>query len=367
MRRGIRVCQTIVIAALLGGGTACDRQPEPPHLPAVEELLASSATARIGAEDGPGWISRVSAARLTPDGERVVVLDGKADPFMKVFRHDGSLEVEAIRRGRGPSEMASVASLAVSDRQAVVVASGTMSIVALAGEMALKSPPPVNLMDAGFDCGGRFVGYGPDTASPPRYVHAVLADSRVSVQASVFEEPVPRRVGWGRGRPAIVGGPDGSVVSHRVDGGVRLGFFGCDGEIRDRAWSWAVPTFPSQSGEAAGLERVDEGVEVATIDITVPSFGGAGELPDGRLLWVERRLIPRPGPWGSFDARTYLYQVDGTGLAGGYVDGHFTLQDIGTRHLLLSTSEPWPQVLLVPVADLTRALGQETALLGHAR
>jgi hypothetical protein len=80
MRPWTRVCQTVVVAALLVGGTACDGEPEPPHLPAVERPLASGGTVRIGTEDGPGWLSRVSAVRLTADGERVVVLDGGRTP-----------------------------------------------------------------------------------------------------------------------------------------------------------------------------------------------------------------------------------------------------------------------------------------------
>ena len=226
MQRAIALC-----VACLAAGCSADASSsfnEPVRLSALEELLASSDMERFGSEDGASSLSRILSARLTPDRTRVVILDDAA-PFLKVFRRDGELAVVAIQRGGGPAELSNAGAMAVSDDVAVVVGRATLMLAELTGARLRKLTPRLRLLDVGMDCGGRIVGYGPNADGRPRWVHSLRVDSAIAVEGSVYADSMPGTIGWGRGRSAIIGGPDGSVVCHRVPEGHDVVFFACDG------------------------------------------------------------------------------------------------------------------------------------------
>jgi hypothetical protein len=187
-------------------------------------------------------------------------------------------------------------------------------------------------------------------------MHSLRVDSAIAVEGSTYADSMPGTIGWGRGRSSVMGGPEGSVVSHRVPEGHDVVFFACDGTIRPRQWSWAVPSFASQK-RSEGREATRGDVMTSSIDVTEPRLVGAGELKDDRLLWLETRMrptVPRPSDPDDLEGRTYFHLVDSTGVRRGYVPGHLVLQDLRAGWMLLSTTEPWPQVVVV-----ARRLGRD--------
>lgn len=69
-----------------------------------------------------------------------------------------------------------------------------------------------------------------------------------------------------------------------------------------------------------------------------------------------RPTVPRPSDPDDFEDRTYFHLVDSTGVRRGHVPGHLVLQDLRAGYVLLSMTEPWPQVVVVPAASVVAAM-----------
>ncbi len=324
-----------------------------PQLVDLEEALAAGTVLRLGAADGAQAIGSVMAARITPDGSRIVVLD-REPPYLKVFRRDGSLEGQYVARGSGPQEMSEVATLAVDDERAFIVAPYAVLVITLDGSVSRRIVPEFPLFEIGTDCDGRVIGYGPRGHPEPHFLHQLAVDTSVAVIRSTLQDQPTQRMAWGFGRPSVVRASAGSVINHRGDGFTTPVFLSCDGDTSDRGWSWAAAEFPSRRDAQRGQELRDGSTAQLTFDPTVPINVGAGELPSGRLLWLEQRLL-RSGR-GGIAARLDWFLADSAGLRRGYTSQTHVLQDVGAGMLLFSTDEPWSQVLLVRADALEQLL-----------
>jgi hypothetical protein len=356
----------IVAATLTGcsrGDAVIDAERLQP-LAGLEALIGSDSAQRYGTQDGAGSIGRVIAARVTPDTRHVAIVDF-SPPYLRVFDRTGRVTHQAVERGGGPTELRGAVSLAATDDRALVLGPEGLLVAPLSPTAApARVQLPTRLTDVATDCGGRLLGYGPDAGgSQPSFVHVLSVDTAASIVASLYPDARPQRVSFGHGRAGITGGSNGSTVVHGPTGAVKLIFVDCSGAVQERHWAWAVPRFPSQKTATAPREERRGDAIALTIEAGEPVFAGAGELPDGSLLWLESRLMSRPRGDGSHERTplTDFYLTDQAGTHGGQVTGAFSLLDISPAGVLLSAREPFPSAVLVPLAELSAAIRQGRA------
>jgi hypothetical protein len=336
----------IALLVSVGCGTAnSDGDSEAPRLVELEEALAAGTVLRLGAADGPQAIGAVMAARITPDGSRIVVLD-REPPYLKVFRRDGGLEGQYVARGSGPHEMSEVATMAVDNERAFIVGPYALLVTTLDGSVSQRVVPDFPLFDIGTDCAGRVIGYGPRGDAEPQFLHQLAVDSIVAIIRSALQDQRTQQMAWGFGRSSVVRASAGSVINHREDGFSTPVFLSCDGDTTERGWSWAAAEFPSRRDAQRGQELRDGPTAQLTFDATVPINVGAAELPGGRLLWLEQRLM-FSGKGEMMGEQLDWFLADSAGVRRGYTSQSYVLQDVGAGLMLFSSDEPWSQVLLV--------------------
>jgi hypothetical protein len=285
------------------------------------------------------------AARITPDGSRIVVLD-REPPYLKVFRRDGGLEGQYVARGSGPHEMSEVATMAVDNERAFIVGPYALLVTTLDGSVSQRVVPDFPLFDIGTDCAGRVIGYGPRGDAEPQFLHQLAVDSIVAIIRSALQDQRTQQMAWGFGRSSVVRASAGSVINHREDGFSTPVFLSCDGDTTERGWSWAAAEFPSRRDAQRGQELRDGPTAQLTFDATVPINVGAAELPGGRLLWLEQRLM-FSGKGEMMGEQLDWFLADSAGVRRGYTSQSYVLQDVGAGLMLFSSDEPWSQVLLV--------------------
>lgn len=330
---------------------------EPHGSPAPRALADPAAhVAHIGLdEDAPAeaTIGRVVAARLTDGGRHVVVLDFVA-PFVKVFDGRGRFVSAFLRKGGGPGESRGPTALAAAGDSLVLVANAAegVSVYTLAGEARARARiRGLVPLAATSWCGGEWLVYGPRVApsgdvSRATWLHRLRPVTADSFEVtSVLADTVPERMANGLAYGLVSEGRT-AVVRHALRGGgaPRVFRVSCDG---------GEPRLLHE-GEPAPVEGPRErgdGKVTSTIRPGIKYPGGMAAV-GGRVVVGEKVYV------GEGHQRLDLTLVDGRGAASaGSIAGNFSLQDSRPdTGVLVSTSEPVPQVFLVRSPDFLEIL-----------
>lgn len=330
------------------------------HLSTLEQILkAGPATVRIGsATDSIGAFRWIAAARLSPDGSRIAVLDSDP-PFLRVFAADGRPLAALVQQGHGPTEATNPAALGLSAGEAVLADPGALVHVNLETGV-VRRLPPVGVRVQGIDvgCAGGWLAYGPSRSEPRRYIHALTIDTVAALMHSSLVDTTAVRRAWGGISPHVVAGTTGAVIEHRTQAHDQIVAVDCRGEPRQVPWAWSLAELPALTMHEE--ERVAQsGSEMAiTVDAAVP-FATGRVVIDDELVWFESRMATLrkpPRSLADMEQRTYVYLVGEKGMHAGYIAGQYLLQDFRAGRLLLSTEGEYPVVLVVPWQTFRRAL-----------
>lgn len=184
---------------------AADQAPSVTQLFSVPESQRFRTLGDDYAED-EAVVARVAGARLTSDGNRVVLLDN-VPPFVKVFSADGSFVRGFLRRGEGPGEArapfgVATASggrvLVIHDRHASVFDSGGRFISRVSFEAMGFHP-----LAATGGCDDEWIFYGPRSLRSDGVENGWLYRQPVEDNWSLPAEPIhadtiyPTSIGFG--------------------------------------------------------------------------------------------------------------------------------------------------------------------------
>lgn len=326
--------------------SACGTEPRGPSV--VPSLLADPDRhqVHIGLTDPSspnealGW---VTAARITSGGHHVVVLDF-VSPFVKVYEHDGRLRTAFLKEGDGPGEARRPAALAVAGDSLILVADRGrgLSLFDLDGRLKEHANVP-GLMPLAVaqPCPGEWLVYGPraggSTSREVRWLHRVRFTGTGAEVTSLLPAPLEPTVPVGLAYGLVPDGA-GALVRHTLGERPRLLRWQCGGDS----------VHVVHEGEPlAQAKVVTDGANRRRTSVPPGTRAPAGlaALP-GAIAFGENLSL------GSHRSRTDL-----TLLAGGKerrlsVPGIYVIQDsrpdVG---VLVSTTDPVPQVFLVRAAD----------------
>lgn len=339
-----------LLGALLLLVVACSPDHQPPE-EAVRALLDPARhPIHVGAESQESRdaaIGTVVAARVTESGEHVVVLDF-APPFVKVFRRDGTLRAAFGRRGGGAGELKGATALAVAGDSLVLVADGSQRLATFDLDGNLRSTalsPGVRVLAATSTCGEDWVVYGPrmkESYGRGSWLHRLrfaAPDSVVVTHAysdSLASPLIPSQVAFG-----LVSDASSAVAWHALGENGQLLRWDCDEAAPVLAHQGKRAVHPTVAqAEGGGIQvrgRPDGRFLAGIVRVGAGTVVGEGILSDGASPATEltylrgdtTRSVTLPGALVLRDSRP------GVGV-------------------LLSTSDPVPQVFLVPEPDILR-------------
>jgi hypothetical protein len=333
----------LVLAACRDSGQAPAARMEFPA-----PRMADVRVGGTGASNPAAAIGRIVAARLTADGEHVVVLD-YAPPYVKVFRRDGALDTAFLGRGGGPLEIRDPAALAVAGDSLILVADGTRRVAVFGRDGTLRAEGrtgfPVLTASAG--CAGEWVAYGPAFQDRPRpsWLHRLRVDERrLTVEDLEFRDALGGGV-IGNGLPYGIARTGDTVrVWHVLGATPSVLGWGC-GESLPGVWP-VHPLSARASVKAGGGEaRMQVGPGHRTL-------AGMAAVPGGMVLAAH--VVPRPGE----PVTTELTLVTAGGEHTVAVSGAYTLRDTHPRRgVLVSSNDPVPTLFTVSPDDLRRLFG----------
>ncbi len=327
---------------------ACGNEPHGSPAPATFRDVSRHAL-HVGLEaDGPSQsaLGQVVAARLTDGGRHLVVLDFVA-PYVKVYDRSGRFETAFMPRGGGPGEGRSPTALAVSGDSLILVADAAqgLSVFDLRGNLRAHALiPRLVPLAAASACPGEWLVYGPRYDRGPgkaSWLHRVRIPAHGEPQVqSLWEDTVPRFLSTGLPY-GMVADRQGVVVRHTLGRGAQLLRLSCG-----QAEPVAVQ-MPVLSGAAA--PESDGGKSLRTSVSTGMHAPAGVALVNGAVVYAEKVHL------GSGEDR-----LDLTYLAGGAprmlsLAGSYVLQDSRPGlGVLVSTSDPVPQVFLVRAAEFVK-------------
>jgi hypothetical protein len=292
-------------------------------------------------------LGRVVSARLTAGAKHVVVLDNVA-PFVKVFDGAGRFKTAFMNTGRGPGEARRPSALAVSGDSLLLVAEGGqgISIFDMAGRLRSHALiPGMVTLAAVSSCAGEWLLYGPRFAASgrgtPTWLHRVRmdADGTPRVQ-SILPDSFGGMVSLGLPYGLVADG-NGAVVRHTLGANRVVMRVPCGG---------GAPTV-LHTAEAQPDPRVNKAGTRGITTSVAPGMrapGGIASLPGG-IVFGEKVNV------GQDEDRLDLTLVAGGGNRTMSVAGDYVLQDSRPESgVLLSTSDPVPQVFLLRPAEFMR-------------
>lgn len=305
---------------------------------------------RLGAEDDPvRSFSRVAGIAVSPDGSRVVVLDGKA-PFVRLFQPDGTV-LARVPKGEGPGEARSVQGVAAGPTGFLVLGDG-IKLFGRDGDVITEGVIPGAMgLAAVAGCGNDWFVYGPGPATRGRGWLRSIHISPDSFSANVLlTDTTVSSFAMGATEGLSGDGARFVLFQKRSEPAGVLTWTCADPEPRP------VPELDFLVDALARPKPKDMGGGMVAIPLPVdePTFGGMVRLGDG-VLWVERVMIPA-GP-GRLDEETRLHLVEGGAEHAATVQGSFTVYGAAPGGTVwFGTYDPWPQVLLIDAAALKAAL-----------
>ena len=316
--------------------------------------LLNDRTRWIGAPDTlPGMSSRGSltravSGRIAPDGQHIVVLDSEA-PFVKVFRRDGVLRSEFIRKGGGPGEMRNPHTVAVNARNQVLVldAPNRAQLYDLDGNRQLDVTTTDHIMmDAVEGCTGDWLVYGlaRGEGANPWLTRMSVEGNALKYEAVYSDAQRPDRLGFGNARGMVRHG-NGVVLDHRAGTDRKLIEWRCgqrDARARDLAvlFEEFIPK-EQRNGNTRSFQLV-EGQEMAS---------GVAAV-DSTLLFFDR-IITRSGK----PPRSHVTVLNGNKPVRYTVEAELRALDSRAGHgVLFTASDPYPHVTVITENDLKSAL-----------
>lgn len=316
-------------------------------------------------------IGEVRAARLTPRGKSIIVLDRYA-PHVRVFSLTGKRILAFGMTGDGPGELRNPLYLALSgDSVAAVLHSGGFSEFHLNGEFIGSKPGG----RPGMSGPGRPYGLWPyglgsycDTAwvllassrrtkkvtGPNAWLHLIPrleahSPGEALRTRAIFEDTIVRNV-WARHNTTVTYNDDRVVFVHRDGDPARIYQFSCaDGDITEIP---GVPVIPSPYTVVEGPGgRVQERYSGRIL------YYGVGLLGDGVLVAYSDVGNQRTLTW-----------IDGERTVTTVIPGRYILQDarpgVGA---VFSAADPYPRIIFIPEEALLNGLDSELAGSGQPK
>jgi hypothetical protein len=339
----------LVLAALLSacGGSDSDRSARMSNEDSWATILDKAPA--IGAEDSDEEsFARIMAARLTADEQSVVVLDD-APPYVRVFSTTGLLRNAFFQRGGGPNELNGARALAVWPDRLRLISGPYLVESNLAGRAVEKHLMPFPAVAIETHCDTGMIS----VSAPDKYDEYALYQG-INQPRVVGHVASSLSRGWEIGFVGLIQAADeGTILAASLSELAAHGIISCNGEIAERSYSWAMALLPSMRPRERPTQRQETSSGYRTShDASHPRMGGAAEI-DGMLLWLEH-LVP-PGR-RQLRPVTQAYLISKDGWFTATAEGRYTLQDVGRELALLSTSEPWPRILMVPLTEIVRTL-----------
>ena len=299
-----------------------------------------------------GTLGLIVAARVTEGGRHVVVLDF-VPPFVKVFDGGGRLQHAFLKSGQGPGEARHPIALAVSGDSAVLVAdaTGRLMVFGLGGELRTEGVvPQLAPLAAAPGCEGDWVVYGPrfvHGSHTPTWLHRIRfgaagsVASRDALPDSLASEMLPQGVAYG-----LTADAGRAVAWHTLGAKNLLAAWPC-GDAPPQILASA-----SRSEGAAKIRRHGRGLRME-IGPGARARGGTAAVPGGVV--VAEQVLGKDA--GSVRTELTLLRRDG-GSRTVSVPGRYALRDSRTgTGVLVSTTDPVPQVFLVSESDLLQVFG----------
>lgn len=324
---------------------------------AVARLItdAMEATA-IGEEYGdPGeWFSFIVAATLS--GNRVIVAD-MAPPFVRVWHSTGRLEALMAEKGQGPHEVSGVHGVAATGNTVGVSSQGRLITWSRDGApIANHFVGPSRSVAVTNGCGGHWYIYGPHlsqhavgSTEPYGWLHLVRLDPQgANMSTLAYDTVAIARRGFGK---LVLAATDRHLAwFHENADPPAMTLYDCGSEGRLVA-RWSKPYSElTQLGDVFGTggdrggpyqvrseTAVHGGLAVAGHHVLIAQFA----FDDERAHTTFLHLVSR----------------DGEPVAQVAVPGRFRLFDADEEAgILMGTSEPFPQLFIVPTAALIQAM-----------
>lgn len=334
---------------LLLVASACGADQQPSEKAARSLIDPTRHPIHIGVESQESRdaaIGTVIAARVTESGDHVVVLDF-APPFVKVFRRNGTLRTAFGRSGGGAGELRGTAALAVAGDSLLLLADGAGRLMTFDLDGTLQNTalsPDVRVLAATSACGSDWVIYGPrrkESYGRGSWLHRLrfpASDSLVVTHAytdSLASPLIPGGIAFG-----LVSDTTGSVAWHTLGENEQLIRWSCDDAEPSLAHQGKRAVHPVvNAAKGGGLQvtgRADGRFLAGAVSVSGGTVVGEGILTDGAASATELTYLPR----GGTPQKVVL-------------PGSFVLRDsrpgVG---VLMSTSDPVPQVFLVPEPDI---------------
>lgn len=350
--RVVRSCLTFNALAWILVLAACEPR-DAASTPGAAGLLANPdrhlLTIGLGRAPSTAVFSTIVAARLTEDGEHVVVLDA-APPFVRVFDRRGGAGPSFLGGGSGPLEARLPSALAVSGSAVFVGGAERRYWIFDLGGRLLDQASGLDFLPLAATAGhgGEWMVYGPRAsadgvraAGVTHWLHRVRPGG--ATQSFVGEAAPDRPIGIGIGY-GMVTGPGGVVVRHD---------FGAVPSIVSWPADSSAPSITPIPGmqarpPAGGAER--EGRR--TFRVEAGSRVQIGVAATARGVVVADFVAGRPGGAGD---RTEFRRIGGGRVAA--VPGMYRIHDSRAGvGVLLGAPEPVPHLFLVSEADFLAML-----------
>jgi hypothetical protein len=301
-------------------------------------------------ERADATLGLITVARLSENGRHVVILDFVA-PYVKVFDGTGRFERAFLHSGSGPGEARFPLALAVSGDTTIFVAdaSGRLMVFGMDGVLRREATDTrMQVLAATSGCSGDWVLYGPkfgSSAAKPTWLHRLRVGAGGGVastdvlQDSVAYDILPHGVAYG-----LVSDARGALIWHTLGPERLLASWVCGGASPVAARDDRGPGEKTMAHREAGGVRME-------IRAGSRFRGGIASVPGGVVI-AEHVTGREPG---SATTALTLRRQDGTRRTIS-VPGSYTLRDsrpgVG---VLISTTDPVPQVFLVSERDLLAA------------
>lgn len=357
LRRGIVALGTITaIGSMLV--TACtDVASDGVDDPAVAGLIAAALETRaFGEEYGdPGeWFTFIVSATISDD--RIIVAD-MSPPFLRVWDSAGRLEALMAEEGQGPHEVSLVHGVAATGDTIGISHQGRLMTWTRDGApISNHVIGPARSVAVTTGCGGHWYVYGPhlsqqalESTEPYGWLHLIRMDRQEgSMRTLAYDTVAVARRGFGK--LTLAATERHLAWFHENGDPPTLTFFDCGSEGRLVA-RWRKPYSElTQLGDVSGTGRDED--NRYEIHSNTAVHGGLAVVGPYVLIaqfaFDDNRLHT-----------TFFHLVSEVGerVATVAVPGRFRLFDADEEvGILMGTSEPFPQLFIIPTADLLDAI-----------
>lgn len=325
---------------------ACDPMEKQPDQASTRLLDPGQRLATIGAPASDtaagSALGIVLAARITPGGAHVVVLDA-VPPFVKVFDRSGGLRSAFLTQGGGPLESVGPSAIAVAGDSAILVAdvAGGIATFDFDGKPTGRIPSLGFIPLAAMEACGAWMFYGPrfsaGSSGEAHWLHRLPAGAADAGALESFVHDSLASSALGVGKPyGFVATENGAVVRHDLGSTPSLVRWTCGNGTP------AVSPLPAVAvGERPPPLTRTEGGMMARVE---PGMASPVGLASSRAGTVVANRIATRGE----SAVTVMHLLRGNDVATIRLPGDYVIRDSrpGTG-VLVGTIDPVPQLFLL--------------------